>query len=348
MRMPQSQWSMSQISPSDHMTFAHSQLRGQYAVSGNDTIWSGLPSEHHTDESMLSNHDLLYNHDASQNTLDKATDFGSSTFWLPNGMVDTALSPSADILLSPASAYSDMKHSYSPGSDYGPATPGNSRAGYGAKVSSPRFAPPTQQSVILQQPRDAAKQHSLSVPMTSVEGFPMSNILNDATMYGSEDSYGQSQSSSPGITPWFPPGYVDEKAAFAQNPRDHQADTTLFDGRPNSYLAPLDRTSRQRQAQWSNKNAIPSQSHFQTRFMVPPTDSEKEQRSEDDKILLQMKNDGYTYKDIRKRLGRKVAESTLRGRYRSLTKPRNARVRAPKWQEVDVRILDIVIDGLAD
>jgi hypothetical protein len=61
-----------------------------------------------------------------------------------------------------------------------------------------------------------------------------------------------------------------------------------------------------------------------------------------------MKSDGYTYKDIRKKLGRKVAESTLRGRYRSLTKPRSARVRAPKWQEVDVRIPDVDVDNLAD
>lgn len=176
----------------------------------------------------------------------------------------------------------------------------------------------------------------------------MSNTFDDATMYGSEHSYEQSQSSSPGMTPWFPPGYVGEKAAIAQDPRDEQADTPLFDRRPNPYLAPLDRSSRQRHAQWSNKSAVPSQSYFQTRFMAPPTDSEKAQRSEDDKILLKMKSDGYTYKDIRKKLGRQVAESTLRGRYRSLTKPRSARVRAPKWQEIDVCIPDLDGNDLAN
>ena len=165
----------------------------------------------------------------------------------------------------------------------------------------------------------------------------MSNTFDEATMYGSEHSYEQSQSSSRGMTPWYSPGDVGEKAAIAQDPQDQQADTLLFDHRPHPYFAPLKRSSRQRQEQWSNKNAVPAQSHFQTRFMAPPTDSEKAQRSEDDKILMEMKQEGYTYKDIRKKLGRKVAESTLRGRYRSLTKPRSARLRSPKWQDVDVR-----------
>jgi hypothetical protein len=338
--MSQPQWSMPQTSPSDHMMPTRIQLRGQQAVSGNDMIWSELPNEQHTDESMLSNHDLLYSHDANQHGLTKATDFGNSSFWLPNSMVNAAASPSADILLSPASPFSDVNQTYSSGSEYSQATPSHSTTDYGAKVSSPGLAPPTPQSVF--------QQHGLGVSMTSAGGFPVSNTFDDTTMYSSEHSYEQSQSSSPGMTPWFPPGYICEKAAIAQDPQDQQADMLLFDRRPNPYLAPPDRSSRQRQEQWSNKNAVPSQSHFQTRFMAPPTDSEKAQRSEDDKILLEMKSDGYTYKDIRKKLGRKVAESTLRGRYRSLTKPRSARVRAPKWQEVDVRIPDVDVDNLAD
>lgn len=341
--MSQSQWSNSQSSLSDNMMFARAQLHEQHAVSGNNMVWSELPNEPHIDGSMLLNQDLLYSHDASQNTLNKTTDFSNSAFWLSNGMVNTAPRPSADILLSPASPFSDVRHTYSPGSEYCPATPSQS-----TKVSSPWFAPPTPQSVI-QQPRgSAAIQHGLSISMTSAGAFPMSITFDDATMYGSKHSYEQSQSSSPGLTPWYPPGYVDEKAAIAQDPRSQQADTPLLDCRPNSYLAPLERRLRHRQGQWSNKDAVPAQSHFQTRFMAPLTDSEKAQRSEDDKILLKMKGEGYTYKDIRKKLGVKVAESTLRGRYRSLTKPRSARVRAPKWQEVDVRISDIDREDLAD
>jgi hypothetical protein len=169
----------------------------------------------------------------------------------------------------------------------------------------------------------------------------MSNVVeqnDDVTLYGSEHSYEHAQSSSPGLTPWYLPGYTDEKAAIDRGSQHQQPGTPPFDRRPNSFLAPLDRNSRQRQAQWSNKSAVPGQSHFQSRFMTPLTDNEKAQRAKDDEILLQMKQDGYTYKDIRKALGRKVAESTLRGRYRSLTKPRNHRVRAPKWTEIDVSV----------
>jgi hypothetical protein len=345
--MSQSQWLMSHTWSSDHMMLARPQPRGQHAVSGNNVIWSGLLNEQHIDEPMLSNHELLYSNDASQNTLNKVTNFGNSTSWLSNSMMNTAPSPSADILLSPASPFSDVKHTYSPGSEYSPATPSHNRTGYGAKVS-PGFVSPKPQSVIEQYTGSAAIQQGLGVSMTSAGSFTMSNTFDNATMYGSEHSCEQSQSSSPGMISWFPPGYVGEKAAIAQHSRDDQADTPLFDRHSNPYLAPLDRGSRQRQAQWSNKNAVPSLSHFQTRFMALPTDHEKAQRSEDDKILLKMKSDGYTYKDIRKKLGRQVAESTLRGRYRSLTKPRSARLRAPKWQEVDVCVPDVEGKDLAD
>lgn len=95
-------------------------------------------------------------------------------------------------------------------------------------------------------------------------------------------------------------------------------------------------------------NGVPAQGHFETRFMVPMTADEKALRTADDETLLQMKQDGYTYRDIRKSLRCKVAESTLRGRYRSLTKPRKERVRAPKWTDIDVSVADFQVRPLAD
>lgn len=66
------------------------------------------------------------------------------------------------------------------------------------------------------------------------------------------------------------------------------------------------------------------------------TDAE-EQKKMNDRILIQGKREGLTYKEIRKKLvGEKPAESTLRGRYRSLTKERKDRVRKPVWNAVDV------------
>lgn len=60
------------------------------------------------------------------------------------------------------------------------------------------------------------------------------------------------------------------------------------------------------------------------------------QRAEEDKILLEGKQNGLTYKEIRKKMRTRVAESTLRGRYRSLTKERKDRVRRPIWTAKDV------------
>jgi hypothetical protein len=55
-----------------------------------------------------------------------------------------------------------------------------------------------------------------------------------------------------------------------------------------------------------------------------------------DKMLIDLRRKGHSYKEI-KRLGRfKEAESTLRGRLRTLTKEKSERVRKPKWNRRDV------------
>ncbi|KAH8749741.1 hypothetical protein F5883DRAFT_694706 [Diaporthe sp. PMI_573] len=46
-----------------------------------------------------------------------------------------------------------------------------------------------------------------------------------------------------------------------------------------------------------------------------------------------------TYKEIRKQGGFTEAESTLRGRFRTLTKPKEASVRKPEFQEIDDKLL---------
>lgn len=65
-------------------------------------------------------------------------------------------------------------------------------------------------------------------------------------------------------------------------------------------------------------------------------DTESSSRSDRDKYLLDMREKGFTYRDI-KRQGRfHEAESTLRGRVRVLTKDKSERVRKPEWSENDV------------
>jgi hypothetical protein len=67
---------------------------------------------------------------------------------------------------------------------------------------------------------------------------------------------------------------------------------------------------------------------------APPTANT--QRTKEDQILLEGKRAGLTYKEIKRQMNSKVAESTLRGRYRSLTKERKDRVRKPVWTTNDV------------
>ncbi|OTA90660.1 hypothetical protein M434DRAFT_365764 [Hypoxylon sp. CO27-5] len=59
-------------------------------------------------------------------------------------------------------------------------------------------------------------------------------------------------------------------------------------------------------------------------------------RSAKDDFLVRSKLAGMTYREIRRKGNFTEAESTLRGRYRTLTKDKEARVRKPEWQENDV------------
>ncbi|KAE8140990.1 hypothetical protein BDV38DRAFT_268724 [Aspergillus pseudotamarii] len=58
-----------------------------------------------------------------------------------------------------------------------------------------------------------------------------------------------------------------------------------------------------------------------------------------DAFLVECKRRGLSYKDIKRIGGFKEAESTLRGRFRTLTKSKAQRVRKPQWQEKDISLL---------
>ncbi|KAH8663538.1 hypothetical protein BGZ60DRAFT_69897 [Tricladium varicosporioides] len=55
-----------------------------------------------------------------------------------------------------------------------------------------------------------------------------------------------------------------------------------------------------------------------------------------DDFLVKSKLAGMSYKEIRRKGGFSEAESTLRGRFRTLTKAKSARVRKPEWNDNDV------------
>lgn len=59
-----------------------------------------------------------------------------------------------------------------------------------------------------------------------------------------------------------------------------------------------------------------------------------------DKLLVQWKREGMSYKEIKAKGRFKEAESTLRGRFRALTKDPTERVRRPRWTRRDVSVAD--------
>ncbi|KAI2778930.1 hypothetical protein F4815DRAFT_494210 [Daldinia loculata] len=70
-------------------------------------------------------------------------------------------------------------------------------------------------------------------------------------------------------------------------------------------------------------------------------------RSAKDDFLVRSKLAGKTYREIRLEGNFTEAESTLRGRFRTLTKDKEARVRKPEWQDNDIRLLKKAVRKLA-
>ncbi|KAG0135066.1 hypothetical protein HOY82DRAFT_632824 [Tuber indicum] len=62
-------------------------------------------------------------------------------------------------------------------------------------------------------------------------------------------------------------------------------------------------------------------------------------------LLLHWRSQGVSYKTIRTRLNLTEAESTLRGRLRTLTKPKCERLRRPQWLPEDVGFLIRAVEG---
>jgi hypothetical protein len=71
-------------------------------------------------------------------------------------------------------------------------------------------------------------------------------------------------------------------------------------------------------------------------------------RDAKDDFLIRSKLAGMSYKEIRRQGKFSEAESTLRGRFRNLTKHKAARVRKPEWDDNDVSHVCFLVRELAD
>ncbi|KAF2966647.1 hypothetical protein GQX73_g6899 [Xylaria multiplex] len=78
-----------------------------------------------------------------------------------------------------------------------------------------------------------------------------------------------------------------------------------------------------------------------------PSSSADIEREAKNRFLVDSKLAGMTYREIRRQGGFTEAESTLRGRFRTLTKNKEQRVRKPEWQDKDIRLLKKAVRKLA-
>ncbi|KAI1755496.1 hypothetical protein F4782DRAFT_527548 [Xylaria castorea] len=79
-----------------------------------------------------------------------------------------------------------------------------------------------------------------------------------------------------------------------------------------------------------------------------PSSSADAERDAKNRFLVESKLAGMTYREIRRQGGFAEAESTLRGRFRTLTKNKEQRVRKPEWQDKDIRLLKKAVRKLAN
>jgi hypothetical protein len=322
-----------------------------------------------SDGSYANNGDLAYPETASQVFTDKRTVpydgyhswFHPHTIGLPSAISMNGSDPDTNSIYSPRSYVSDTM-----GSEVRPFTPspvadvvpdrawtGYNESSYSV-VETPTPAPRMFDDVANTNfPERRQIGLGINIPSPSPgqvrHGFnrlPVS--YDDCSQYSSDYSY--SQKSSPGTSAWFPEGQPLHATIMPYRPRDAQTSGVSFNGLPNSYHSQSNTSSSADTTTWNGpRTTVPPQHHFQDRFRTHRTMDAQTQRKADDEILLQGKKNNLTYKEIRKNMHTKCAESTLRGRYRSLTKDRRDRVRKPVWQEKDVsREMNVVTEIDAD
>ncbi|KAK2002401.1 hypothetical protein LX36DRAFT_627063 [Colletotrichum falcatum] len=129
--------------------------------------------------------------------------------------------------------------------------------------------------------------------------------------------------------------------------------------RPRKELPNHPRSSRADSGNSSRRHGSPSRKHLHTTHRAElrpkqskpcpaqPSPVDLAERSAKDEYLLKAKQDGLTYREIRVKGNFTEAESTLRGRYRTLTKSKEARVRKPEWTDKDIHLLQRAVRKFA-
>ncbi|OQE26515.1 hypothetical protein PENSTE_c005G10452 [Penicillium steckii] len=92
---------------------------------------------------------------------------------------------------------------------------------------------------------------------------------------------------------------------------------------------------------WSPSQSTTTTPSSQQTLSSPDSNNKPNVRFGDsrNKFLVESRRRGLSYRAIKHLGGFKEAESTLRGRFRTLTKTKEQRVRKPKWSDTDIKLL---------
>ncbi|KAH6877709.1 hypothetical protein BKA58DRAFT_81086 [Alternaria rosae] len=332
--------------------------------------WSGVPTPpfdwHHaiqqtqpyivpiSDPQFRQNQVLTYNSTPiTQNTIGKG--FSDPIPWpsselhgLPRGMTANSSVLDKSISPSPRSYRSDeFENTYSPGSMLDQASPcGNWNAPSATTINAAILSPPCRSFLAHDAdgdtgysglPRMDADTATVTVPSSYPSRRDQAPIASFGDEHQSRSEYSHSQTSSAGHSPWYGENFAYNTSNLAFGTRDvvrssHPASSTSISSTDEAH------TSQYSVTPWNTSCPDGSvQSRIQDRFQVPRSAGAQAQREHNDQLLIDGKKRGETYKEIKlKMIGEKSAESTLRGRYRSLTKARKDRVRKPVWTMIDV------------
>lgn len=306
---------------------------------------------------FLHNNNLMYNADAAQHmAAQHHSSYGGQLSWTPSAMRAGVASTGTSISdfdsinsFSPQSYLSDgVEASFSPCSvpdqasqcDWSVCPPSAP-----IKVSSPQFAPSFPHSSLIPAHNNSIRRctgtrgllcNDLGIAASSSSTQPgqfahvPASSFSDGHQSSPDGSLISAESSK---SSWFMSDYSPSQSSV----KLAQQNGSAYEGQPEGNIGASSTSndsfsSRPSTSTKDSHSILRPQSNYHARFQVPQTSEVQAQRQRNDELLIEGKRAGLTYREIRKKmLGEKPAESTLRGRYRSLTKARKDRVRKPVW-----------------
>ncbi|KAH7078382.1 hypothetical protein FB567DRAFT_631722 [Paraphoma chrysanthemicola] len=351
---------------SNHTGHAHAGLWGGAMFNRNYNLQGGLCMSYGTmagnEGAAAVNGTLMYPETPSQGTTDNTgLQYGDTSTWdyqrsneLSSSMRATGSSLESISSLSPKTYTTDTV-----ASDIPPFTPDTSNDGASSCRSWARFNTSSFPTIKTSSPKYptgmdsmTARYSSRPLPINRGAAGSSSATEADVPFNGLPSPYdGASQfdsvsyfpKSCPSESPSYSARMTYSQAVGPYKPHESQGVGYLYKSDPTTY-SPSDNRP-QRANGWGETNTSVS---ARAQFQVPRVMDTQVQRKADDEILLEGKRNGLTYKEIRKKMAVKCAESTLRGRYRSLTKARKDRVRKPTWTANDIRLMNQYVQAELD